>query len=114
MQWQLHDGSSKGWRGKTFSFWAKGGSKATVTLRIGLYFAQPVGPSNHASDAARKLVDFPIEINSDWKEYTIELDSKKVYFGFSLLTLSNKSFEGSQRLYVDDFYVYNDLSPWAA
>ena len=114
MQWQLHDGSSKGWRGKTFSFWAKGGSKGTVTLRIGLYFAQPVGPSNHASDAARKLVDFPIEINSDWKEYTIELDSKKVYFGFSLLTLSNKSFEGSQRLYVDDFYVYNDLSPWAA
>ena len=115
MQWQLHDGSGKGIRGKTFSIWAKGGDKADATLRVGVYYTQPVGPSNHSSDAARKLVDFTITKNSDWKEYTITLDTTKVYFGFSLLTLSNAANLGqeSQYIHVDDVYIYNNFSPWA-
>ena len=116
MQWGLFDASLKGIRGKTLSIWVKGGDKADMTLRLGIYFVQPVGPSNHAVDSARKQVDFTIPKNSGWKEYTYTLDSNKVYYGVSMLTLGNKAALGdeSQRILVDDIYIYNTMSPWAA
>lgn len=116
MQWSLHAGSCKGIRGTTFSIWAKGGDKADATLRVGIYFVQPVGPSNHSGDANRKLVDFTVPMNSGWTEYTIQLDNTKVYYGFSLLTLSNAGNLGDQyqHLLVDDAYIFSSLSPWAA
>ena len=116
MQWGLHDGTLKAIRGKTLSLWAKGGDKADMTLRLGIYFVQPVGSSNHATDSARKQVDFIIPKNSGWTEYKVTLDTSKVYYGISLLSLGNKSALGdeSQRILVDDIYIYNTMSPWAA
>ena len=115
MSWGLHDGSATGVRGRTFSFWAKGGDKKTITMRVGVYSVKEVGPSNHTDLSVKEQEDITIEINSDWTLYTIELDRSKLYYGFTFINLGpSDGMSGSQRIYVDDIYVYNTLSPWAA
>ena len=114
MSWCLHDGTGVGVRGKTFSFWAKGGNKADITMRVSVYSATTIGPSNHTDGSIRKSADITIPMNSGWTEYTIALDTTKLYYGFSFINLGTSALANTQqRIYVDDVYIYNNLSPWA-
>ena len=115
MTWGLHDGTGVGIRGKTFSFWAKGGDKVNFTMRVNVYSVPVVGPSNHTDSSSKKSDDIVIKANSDWTEYTITLDPSKLYYGFSFNNLGASGLsESSQRVLIDDVYIYNTLSPWAA
>ncbi len=109
MTWDLYVGATKGFKGKYFSFWIKGGNVADMTIAVGVYSTSKVIPSNQQDANFRKTLETTIKKDSDWTEYKIELDTTKTYYGFSITT---KNGGNKQYIYVDDVYIYNDMSPW--
>ena len=109
MTWDLYEGATKGFKGKYFSFWIKGGNVCDMTIAVGVYSTSQVIPSNQQDANFRKTLETTIKKDSDWTEYRIELDTTKTYYGFSITT---KNGGGKQYVYVDDVYIFNDMSPW--
>ena len=106
----LKDGVIQGYKGKYFSFWMKSDTTQDMGLNVALYFVPQVTPSNHASDAARTKTYVEVSTNCDWHEVKIPLDPNKTYYGFSFTTEKGPS--TAKRIYIDDIYIYGDLSPW--
>ena len=61
-------------------------------IKIMVYSAMLVTPSNHTTAKAEKIVTVPA--NSDWTPYEVELDPTHIYYGFGILSdyKGNKGF----------------------
>lgn len=116
LNWELYEGAEVGYSGKYFSFFAKGGDKGDMTLKVSVYSAAQLNSSNHVSNAVRKTGTFVLAKNSDWTEYRVELNPNETYYGFAFTTDltqdQRNALEGTQRIYIDDIYIFNDMSPW--
>lgn len=111
MTYGLKDGVEVGYKGKYFSFWAKSTVPQDMTLRISVYYAPKVDPSSQQSN--RSYLEYSIAANSDWQEIKIELKASETYYGFAITTLyGTSSPTSSTRIYVDDAYIFGDISPW--
>ena len=119
LNWELYEGAEQGYSGKYFSFFAKGGSIGDMTLKVSVYSVSQLNASNHVSNATRKTGTFVLAKNSDWTEYRVELNPNETYYGFAFTTDLTSEQRAviqeagkSQRIYIDDIYIFNDMSPW--
>ena len=111
MTYGLKDGVEDGYKGKYFSFWAKSTVPQDMTLRISVYYQPKVESSTQQS--SRSYLECTINANSDWQEIKIELKTTETYYGFAVTTLyGTGSPTAATRIYIDDVYIFGDLSPW--
>ena len=100
-------------KGAKFSFWAhgalnsamNGNSSENVTVKVRLFFTNPI---LKCSDTYGEATEITIPAGSDWSQYTINLDSNKEYYGYSIYIKSTNA------LYVpiDDIEIYTE-NPYA-
>ena len=117
LNWDLYEGATVGYSGKYFSFFAKGGDKGDMTLKVSVYSVAQLNSSNHVSNAVRKTGTFVLAKDSEWTEYRVELNPNETYYGFAFTTdltsAQRTALNGEiQRIYIDDIYIFNDMSPW--
>lgn len=111
MTYGLKDGAEVSYKGKYFSFFAKSTVPQDMTLRISVYYAAKVEPSTQQSN--RSYLEYLIAANSDWQEIKIELKEGESYYGFAITTLNGIGNPTKDtRIYVDDAYIFGDISPW--
>lgn len=105
-------------KGSTFSFWAKGphantsfntNASVDATMNVFVYYAPKVTSATQQTvRTPTNAVNTVIEIGSDWKEYTIPLDSSKIYYGFAFVCKQT----GTTYTFIDDIKIYTH-SPYA-
>ena len=109
MPWDLFkgNGDKNSFRGKTFSFWAKG-----YVNKLKMSFYSQSRPTNGTRDKYVKE-DFFNEGKAvdEWTHFEIELNPKYVYYGFIILI--DNDYQGDGQLLIDDIEVYG-ASPYAA
>lgn len=97
--------------GRTFSFFAKGGSTQNITIKVRVYYdSAQLTPSTQQSNSTLKE-NIVINANSDWTQIEVPLDPTKTYYGFSITTVANYS-GSTDYFYVDDFAIYGSVNPW--
>lgn len=108
---ELRTGTGKAYKGKYLSMWMKNVISTTATVVVCAYSTNKLNASNHVSDAVRTTMTFTAQpTDTDWREVKLELDPDKFYYGFSILTKNGPYPAG--RIYVDDVYIFGNISPW--
>ena len=79
------------------------------------YSVSSVTPSNQQSTSARTGdgSNFTVAKNSNWNEYTIDLEPSKVYYGVAIIVKGDWEANATY-LYIDDLCMYNTNSPFGA
>ena len=111
--WGLYKGSGKAMgSGKYFSFFAKGSTAKDISLKIRIFYAPQVNSTNQGQGGPSLLTEgIVIAKDSDWCEYTIELNPNTVYYGFSIIPVKDYLVSNAF-FFIDDITIYNDISPW--
>ena len=109
--WGLYDGTSKAMTGlKKMVVWLKNNESIAVSIRIMAYKIQQVTPATQG-EGYRDYVEVTIPANTDWKEYSLELDPTKTYYGHAFMM---KKGGGASTYYlnVDNIhFVSEDANP---
>lgn len=101
-------------KGATLSFWAKGAysdnafstaSTSDATIKVMAFYNSQVTSSNQGT---RTEKEFTISAGSDWKEYTMTLDSSKNYYAIGFLCKQS----ATTYTPIDDITIYT-ASPYA-
>ena len=93
------------------SIMAKGSADRDVTIMLWGYCINGVTPSTQIGDAYRTgSNNILIPQNSDWTEYSVNLDTSKYYYGFSIIAISGSV----TYFHVDDICLYKTVSPYGA
>lgn len=104
--------------GNRFSFWAHGAytdtacttaSSKDLQIRVQVYYERfEVTDSNRNSTSlGTGPKDFTIKSGSDWKEYTISLDSSKSVYAVNIM-VNNSGLTANVFMPVDDFRIYTE------
>ena len=83
------------------SLMIKGASERDVKVKIFAYYRDNITPSTQQSDRSGGT-ELTVAKDSDWKEYSIELDASKTYYGFSIVVSSGS---GAAYFYVDNIVL---------
>lgn len=108
-------------RGTKLSFWARGPysdsglnnvSSYGGVFSFQLYYTEQVNSSTIDQCTSR---EFYVQANSDWQEYTMDIDPDKNYYSFSITTFHDKV-STTRYLPIDDICIYTDSpytrQPW--
>ena len=109
--WGLYDGTSKAMTGlKKMVVWLKNDESIAVSIRIMAYKIQQVTPATQG-EGYRDYIEVTVPANTDWKEYSLELDPTKTYYGHAFMM---KKGGGASTYYlnVDNIhFVSEDANP---
>ena len=115
MNWDIYKGTAdtKAYRGTTMSFWAKA-KAGTVVKDFTVYAVSKSNLKNGEQDIpnyARSYHFSGANLQTDaWKQFTIELNPKCVYYGFMIKL--EKNGVGEQWMHIDDIEIYT-ANPYA-
>ena len=88
------------------SIWVKGATNRDVTITIYAYYRNSLAPATQQSDRSASDT-LTIPQNSDWTQYTLSLNSAKVYYGFSIVVKSDNSDNPSAAyIQIDNIAMY--------
>ena len=99
-------------RGTKLSFWAKGpyGNEALTTpstygtnITFNLYYTAQVNSSTLSQKTEKS---FYVPAGNDWEEFTMDLDSSKNYYAYSISTKNYINDDVSRWVPIDDIKIY--------
>ena len=100
--WHLYDGTATAKTGATkMIIWLKNSESIDVSIRIMAYSVQQVTAANQTT--GRDMMEVTVPANTDWTEYTLELDPTKTYYGHALMMKKNG---GASTYYLNFDYVH--------
>lgn len=87
LSWDLYAGTGKGVTGMTkMKVWMKNPNNEDARVRVMAYAIQQVTAATQGA-AYRAGDDITVPANSDWAEYSIDLDPTKTYYGHGFMML---------------------------
>jgi hypothetical protein len=83
IQWDLYKGTARAIKGANkFVVWLKNQATTDTVLKVYVYTAQQITPSNQTT--ARIAKDITLPASQDWTAYTVELDPNTTYYGYGI------------------------------
>ncbi len=83
----------------------KGGTKRDITIKIFAYYQKTITASNQGSNRSGGDA-ITIPMNSDWKDYTINLDASKTYYGYAIIVNGVANNNPADYIYIDNICMY--------
>ena len=106
--WGLSDGTATALpKSNVLEMYVKNPNSVQLKLKVAAYYQQQVTPSTQSSNRSFRD-DYVIPANSDWTRITLDLNSTKTYYGFSLIVVNSGSGNSSDYFYVDDINFYSE------
>ncbi len=113
IQWDLYKGTAKAINGANkFTVFFKGDSAKDVEIKINVYTASQITPTNHTTALKQEVVT--VQAGTDWRPYTVELNPNTTYYGFGFVTVGKSSGEGAGEAWVNfdlAYFSYTNNDP---
>ena len=93
------------------SVMVKGGSERDINITMYAYYMASLSPATQQSNRSGDGTNFTVAKNSNWNEYTIDLEPSKVYYGVAIIVKGDWE-SSAAYLYIDDMCMYNTNSPF--
>ena len=111
LNWGLYSGEAPAFYASKFSMMLKGSATTGLSVRVRVFKAPQITPSNHTSDTVSVAKQIDLVANQDWTEYTIDLDPTVRYYGF---TITSINYSGNDSYYfIDNICAYSHVNPFS-